>query len=98
MKLDKIVHEPARLRIMMVLSGVESADFNFLLNTLGVTRGNLSSHTEKLERAGYITIEKTFIGKRPNTSFKLTAAGKNALKIYWKNLDAVRRLGHEKDD
>ena len=91
MKLDKVVHEPARLRIMMVLSGLDSADFNFLLNTLSISRGNLSSHTEKLQRAGYIEIEKAFIGKRPNTSFKLTTTGSKALEKYWENLDTIRQ-------
>ena len=49
MEFDKIIHEPARLRIMMVLAGVAEADFNFLLTTLELTRGNLSRHVEKLE-------------------------------------------------
>ena len=93
MELDKIIHEPARLRIMMVLAGVEEADFNFLLTTLEMTRGNLSRHVEKLETAGYVEIKKTFVGKMPNTSYKITKDGKNALSQYWKGIDEVRRLG-----
>jgi DNA-binding transcriptional ArsR family regulator len=93
MKFDKIIHEPARLRIMMILSGVESADFNFLLSILGLTKGNLSRHIEKLELAGYVKVNKTFKGKIPNTSYQLTKKGTNALTQYWKNLDVIRRTG-----
>ncbi len=92
MEIDKIIHEPARLRIMMILSGLEQADFNFLLMTLGLTRGNLSRHVEKLEYAGYLKVKKSFKGKIPNTSYQLTQKGSKALAQYWANLDAVRRL------
>jgi DNA-binding MarR family transcriptional regulator len=93
MEIDKIIHEPARLRIVMILAGVEQADFNFLLKTLSLTRGNLSRHVEKLESAAYINVKKTFNGKIPNTSYQLTRKGSRALAQYWENLDAVRRLG-----
>jgi DNA-binding MarR family transcriptional regulator len=93
MEIDKIIHEPARLRIMMILSGVEQADFNFLLTTLNLTRGNLSRHIEKLESLNYIQVNKTFKGKMPNTSYQLTQKGSKALAQYWENLDAVRQLG-----
>jgi len=93
MKFDKIIHEPARLRIMMILSGVESADFNFPLSTLGLSKGNLSRHVGKLELAGYVKVNKTFKGKIPNTSYQLTKKGTNALTQYWKNLDVIRRTG-----
>ena len=93
MEIDKIIHEPARLRIMMILSGIEQADFNFLLKTLGLTRGNLSRHMEKLEFAGYLKIKKIFKGNIPNTSYQLTQKGSKKLAKYWKNIDTVRRLG-----
>ena len=93
MEIDKIIHEPARLRIMMILTGVEQADFNFLLTTLSLTRGNLSRHMEKLESAGYLKVNKSFKGKIPNTSYQLTQKGSEALAQYWENLDAVRQLG-----
>ena len=91
--LDRIVHEPARLRIMMVLSGVESADFQFLRTTLSLTNGNLSRHIEKLELAGYVKVNKAFKGRIPNTTYQLTKAGTKALMQYWKNLDTIRRIG-----
>ena len=93
MEIDKIIHEPARLRIMMILAGVEQADFNFLLKTLSLTRGNLSRHVEKLESSAYLEVKKSFNGKIPNTSYQLTQKGSKALAQYWENLDAVRRLG-----
>jgi DNA-binding MarR family transcriptional regulator len=93
MEIDKIVHEPARLRVMMILSGIEQADFNFLLTTLSLTRGNLSRHMEKLESAGYLKVNKSFKGKIPNTSYQLTQKGSEALAQYWENLDAVRQSG-----
>jgi DNA-binding MarR family transcriptional regulator len=93
MEIDKIIHEPARLRIMMILAGLEQADFNFLLKTLSLTRGNLSRHVEKLESAAYLKVKKSFNGKIPNTSYQLTQRGSKALAQYWENLDAVRRLG-----
>ena len=93
MEFDKIIHEPARLRIMMILAGVELADFNFLLTTLSLTRGNLSRHIEKLEIAGYLKVEKSFKGRIPNTSYQLTQKGVKALGQYWETLDAVRRSG-----
>ena len=93
MDLNKIVHEPNRLRIMMVLSGLDAADFNFLLTTLSLTRGNLSRHIDKLESAGYLKVKKSFKGKVPNTSYQMTQKGAETLAKYWENIDAVRQLG-----
>jgi DNA-binding transcriptional ArsR family regulator len=95
--LDRIIHEPARLRILMLLAGVESADFTFLLNTLGMTSGNLSSHLDRLEKSGYVEVKKSFDGKMPNTDVRLSASGRTALDEYWKEIDQIRGLatGHE---
>jgi DNA-binding transcriptional ArsR family regulator len=93
MELNRIVHEPARLRIMMVLSGVDGVDFNFLLTALSLSRGNLSRHMEKLELAGYIKTNKTFRGRIPNTTYHLTKKGSKALTQYWEELDILRRIG-----
>ena len=91
MEIDRIIHEPARLRIMMILAGVEQADFTFLVTALGLTRGNLNRHMEKLESAGYLKVKRSFKGKVRNTSYQLTQKGSKALAQYWENLDAVRR-------
>jgi DNA-binding MarR family transcriptional regulator len=93
MEIDKIIHEPARLRIMMILAGLEQADFSFLVTTLGLTRGNLNRHIEKLESAGYLKVKRSFKGKVRNTSYQLTQKGSNALGQYWENLDAIRQSG-----
>ena len=79
---DRLIHEPARLAIVMILSTVESADFLYLKNQTGLTRGNLSSHLSRLEEAGYIEIEKTYRGKIPLTLCKLTDTGTKAFEIY----------------
>jgi DNA-binding MarR family transcriptional regulator len=89
---DRVIHEPARLRIMMVLSGVDEADFKFLLSALGMTKGNLSSHVDRLEQAEYVRILKGFNGKVTHTRYQLTEAGREALSGYWKRLDTIRNL------
>jgi DNA-binding transcriptional ArsR family regulator len=91
MEIDKIIHEPARLRIMMILAGLEEADFTFLVTTLDLTRGNLNRHMEKLESAGYLKVKRSFKGKVRNTSYQITQKGSNALAQYWEDLDAIRR-------
>ncbi|HOQ32288.1 MAG TPA: transcriptional regulator [Candidatus Hydrogenedens sp.] len=91
-ELDRLIHEPARLRILTILAGVEAADFNFLLNTLGLTKGNLSSHMDRLEKAGYVKVEKSFNGRVPHTEFQITPQGKEALEEYWRQLDSIRNL------
>ena len=81
-EVDRLVHEPARLMILMVLFTVEAADFTFLVSATELTDGNLSSHLTKLEVAGYVEIEKGFVGKRPRTLLKLSASGRAAVKSY----------------
>jgi len=81
-ELDRLIHEPARLLIVTILSTVESADFLFLQRETDLTKGNLSAHLSKLEGAGYVNIEKTFKGKLPLTVCKLTEAGQAAFETY----------------
>ena len=81
-EIDRNIHEPARLMVMAWLSVVESADFVFLMNQTGLTWGNLSAHLSKLEEAGYISVEKSFKGKRPNTMLQLTPQGRRAFQTY----------------
>jgi DNA-binding MarR family transcriptional regulator len=84
--LDRLIHEPARLLIVTILSTVASADFLFLQRETGLTKGNLSAHLSKLEEAEYVNIEKTFKGKLPLTVCKLTPSGKKALNQYRQQL------------
>lgn len=87
---DRLVHEPARLAILSVLSGVDRADFNYLAVALGLSAGNLSSHMAKLGDAGYVAIDKAFVGGMPRTSYALTEAGRAALDTYWSQIDRIR--------
>ena len=80
--LDRVVHSPTRLKIMLVLMSVEEADFTFISRTADLTRGNLSANLTKLEEAGYIKIEKKFIERVPKTIASITPAGKKALEDY----------------
>ena len=80
--IDPLIHAPARLQIVMQLLVVDAADATFLLNRTGLTWGNLSSHLGKLEEAGYVSIEKTFKGKKPWTMIRLTEEGRSAFRHY----------------
>ena len=88
---DRLIHEPARLAILTMLSSVASADFVFLQHSTGLTQGNLSSHLSKLEEAGLVRIEKSFVGKRPNTNVALTPTGKKRIAAHWDQLDELKR-------
>jgi DNA-binding MarR family transcriptional regulator len=90
LEVDRTIHEPARLRILMILSGAESVSYNFLKTTLGLTNGNLGSHLDRLEKAGYISVRKSFQDRMPRTDYVLTQAGRSALADYWAVLDELR--------
>ena len=81
-EVDRVIHEPARLLIVALLSSVREADFLFLQRETGLTKGNLSSHLSRLEQSGYLRIEKSFRGKVPQTVCSLTAEGRAAFKAY----------------
>jgi DNA-binding MarR family transcriptional regulator len=87
--INKAFDHRIRLGIMSVLMVNESADFNMLKELLGVTDGNLASHTKALEAENYIQIEKQFIGKKPNTRYIATKEGKKAFKDH---IDALEKL------
>ena len=87
--LDRIVHEPARLAILTVLASAEEVAFLFLQRVTGLSKGNLSSHTQKLEATGYIETVKVFQGRIPVTSFRITDEGRTALRAYHQQLRAL---------
>ncbi len=87
--LDRTIHEPARLLIVAILSAVESADFLYLLQATGLTKGNLSSHLSKLEEAGYVEIEKGYVGKVPRTLCRISNSGLEALNNYRQQMQLV---------
>jgi DNA-binding transcriptional ArsR family regulator len=86
-EVDRIIHEPARLEIVALLSGAKEADFLFLQRETKLTKGNLSSHLMKLEEASYVEIEKTFRGKIPLTLVRLTEKGRGAFQRYRKTMN-----------
>ena len=87
--IDRIIHEPARLMILALLYVVESGDFTFLMRQTGLTWGNLSSHMSKLEAAGYIEVEKEFVGRKPRTMLRLTDEGRAAFQEYVQSMKQV---------
>ncbi len=89
-QVNRLVHEPARLAILAILSEVEEADFLYLLRLTGLTKGNLSAHLAKLEQAGYVDIQKRFLGKKPHTLCRLTPAGREALEAYLRWMQRFR--------
>ena len=95
LNLDRLIHEPARLTILTILSSVESADFTFLERATGLTKGNLSSHLSKLEEGGLVTIEKRFVRKRPQTSVALTDDGAQRVAAHWASLDRLRAFAEQ---
>ena len=90
---DRVIHEPARLLLMTVLAVVSKADFVFLAQQTGLSGGNLSTHLTKLEEAGYITSDKTFVNKRPRTILKMTRSGKQAFAAYRERMAGILSIG-----
>jgi DNA-binding MarR family transcriptional regulator len=91
-QIDDVIHGRMRLGIVAYLASAERADFNELKSALEATQGNLSVHLRKLEEAGYVAIEKGFLGRKPQTRVRLTAAGRKAFGNY---LKAMSRLIEE---
>lgn len=89
--INKLIHEPARLSIMAVLSACEQADFKYLENSTNLTAGNLSSHLSKLEKANYIDIQKSFKGKVPVTMVRITKNGMKEFNKYLKQMRAMMK-------
>jgi DNA-binding MarR family transcriptional regulator len=87
--IDEIIHGRLRLGVMAYLSTAAAAEFNELKARLQTTDGNLSVHLRKLEEAGYVGIEKSFVRRKPNTRVRLTEKGRQAFLGY---LDAIDRL------
>lgn len=84
--IDRIIHEPARLNIMLYLYVVEKGDFTYLLHKTGLSRGNLSVQLQKLEQSGYVEIQKEFVKRIPHTLASLTKQGRRAFEQYKETL------------
>lgn len=81
-ELNPLLHSELRLGIMSILVSVDSADFVYLRTNTGATAGNLSVQIDKLQKAGYITVEKGFNGKMPRTTCRITDVGREAFREY----------------
>jgi DNA-binding MarR family transcriptional regulator len=87
--IDDVIHGRLRLGVMAYLADAEVADFTELKNVLEATQGNLSIHLRKLQDAGYVSIDKSFLNLKPLTRVRMTEAGRRAFIAY---LDAIGRL------
>jgi DNA-binding MarR family transcriptional regulator len=87
--IDRLIHEPARLTLVANLYVVDSADFTYLSRRTGLTDGNISSHMTRLEDAGYVSVTKTFEGKRPRTLYELTTTGRKAFDRYRSHITGI---------
>ncbi len=87
--INKAFDHRIRLGIMSVLMVNDHADFKMLKELLGATDGNLASHTKALEKSAYIKVEKSFIGRKPNTRYSATKLGKLQFK---KHINALEKL------
>jgi DNA-binding transcriptional ArsR family regulator len=95
-ELDPLLHERGRLAIVSVLAAVESLSFTELRDELEMTDGNVSIHLQKLEEREYVSVHKEFVGRRPLTSCRITAAGRKALARYLDHLAAIVQQGRRK--
>ncbi len=87
-QLDEVIHSRIRLAVMAILGSVDQAEFTYVRDRTGATDGNLGAHLRKLEEAGYVQVDKAFLGRKPVSRYRLTAAGREAFRVY------VRRLEH----
>lgn len=88
-QLDDIIHSRIRLAIMALLVSVDEAEFTFIRDKIQATDGNLSVHLKKLEDAGYISVKKSFINRKPTSTYRITTKGHNAFEIY---IDRLEKL------
>src|SRR5512135_1537229 len=91
-ELNEIIHQPVRLRIMAALVSLEASsevDFSYLRDLLDVTDGNLGAHLRKLEEAGYISVNKTFIDRKPRTFVAATSEGRKVFQEHVAALESI---------
>lgn len=89
--LDRVIHERVRLAIVSALAGAPSLSFSELKALLAITDGNLSVHARRLEEAGFIACEKSFVDRVPRTEYHLTPAGRTALGRYLDHMESLIR-------
>jgi len=84
-----VIHGKLRLALLSLLSGVEEAEFTWLRSKTGSTDGNLGAQLMKLEEAGYLAVEKKFVHRKPQTLYRMTEVGRQALTVY---VQALKQL------
>lgn len=94
-ELDRVIHERVRLAIVSALAGARSLSFNELKELLDITDGNLSVHARRLEEAGFVACEKTFVDRMPRTEYRITPAGRKALDEYLDHMESLIRRVRE---
>jgi len=92
-EVNRVVHEPARLAILTVLSACESADFTFLQSATGLSKGNLSVQLTRLDEAGLIYVDRVLHRKTTRTNVVLTSLGKQQLDEYWGTMKRIQEHG-----
>lgn len=93
---DPLIHERIRLGILSALAVNQVLTFNDLKHLLDTTDGNLSVHARKLEDASYVRCDKSFDGRTPRTTYRLTAAGKKALERYLDHMESLIRATRDR--
>ncbi len=88
-ELDPVIHGKLRLALLSLLAGVNEAEFTWLREKTGSTDGNLGAHLAKLEEAGYLSVEKKFVARKPMTLYRMTEKGREALAGY---IQALKQL------
>lgn len=94
--LNPVIHGRLRLALLSLLAGVEGADFTWLRAKTGSTDGNLGAQLIKLEEAGYLAVEKKFVQRKPQTVYRMTEAGREALSEYVRSLKQLLGQAIEK--
>ncbi|HTW81878.1 MAG TPA: transcriptional regulator [Terracidiphilus sp.] len=87
--LNPVIHGKLRLALLSLLAGVEEAEFIWLRAKTGSTDGNLGAQLMKLEEAGYVAVEKKFVQRKPQSNYRITDAGRDALQEY---IQALKEL------
>jgi DNA-binding transcriptional ArsR family regulator len=90
-EVNRLIHEPARLAILTVLSACKSAEFLFLQSATGLSKGNLSAQISRLEEAGLVEVEKSIRRKKQLTTISLNRRSRNEMAQYWLTMEKIRK-------
>jgi DNA-binding MarR family transcriptional regulator len=90
-QLDDVIHSRIRLAVVAVLAAVDEADFTYLRDQVNATDGNLGAHLGRLEDAGYVTVRKKFVERKPISRYRLTREGRRAFADYVDRLERLLR-------